>query len=380
MRIAINIRLWLPGKMDGIGFFTAETVRRMVEAHPEHEFLLLCDRRVELGRKLPRNARQVVLCPPARHPVLWYLFFEWAVAPLLRKEKADIFLSTDGWMSLRTQVPTLTVMHDINFEHDSRYLRPVYQCYMKHFFPRFARHATRVATVSQFSKQDIARVYQLDDSKIDVVYSACRSLYHPLDEAQRQAVRRQYAQGCPFFLFVGTVSERKNLPNMLRAFERFKARDDTGMKFLVAGNKFGKQEELEAVLAQMAHREEVIFLGRTAQEALSQLLPAATALLFVSYFEGFGVPILEGFSSHTPVITGNTSSMPEVAGRAALLCDPSNTEQMADMMQQITHDTELRNTLIARGSTRLLDFSWDETERLLWDSLMQTYTDACKKD
>ncbi len=380
MRIAINIRLWLPGKMDGIGFFTAETVRRMVEAHPEHEFLLLCDRRVELDWKLPCNARQIVLFPPARHPVLWYFFFEWAVAPLLRKESVDIFLSTDGWMSLRAQVPTLTVMHDINFEHDRNYLHPVYQCYMKYYFPRFARHATRVATVSQFSKQDISHVYQLDNSKIDVVYSACRSLYHPLDEMQQQAVRRQYAQGCPFFLFVGTVSKRKNLPNMLRAFECFKMTDSTGMKFLVAGSKFGKQEELETVLAQMKYREDVIFFGRTDQEALSQLLPSATALLFVSYFEGFGVPILEGFSSHTPVITSDTSSMPEVADSAALLCDPCNTEQLADMMQQITHDIELRNTLVTRGKKRLSDFSWDCTAQLLWDSLMQTYTDACKKD
>ncbi len=380
MRIAINIRLWLPGKMDGIGFFTAETVRRMVEAHPEHEFLLLCDRRVDLDWNLPRNARQIVLYPPARHPILWYLFFEWAVALLLRREKVDVFLSTDGWMSLRTTVPTLSVIHDVNFEHESHYLRPSHQCYMKYYFPRFAHHATRIATVSQFSKQDIAQVYRLDSSKIDVVYSASRSLYQPLDDAQQQVVRKQYAQGCPFFLFVGTVSERKNLPNMLRAFEGFKMTDSMGMKFLVAGNKFGKQEELETVLAQMSYCEDVVFLGRTAQETLSQLFPSATAVLFVSYFEGFGVPILEGFSSHTPVITSNTSSMPEVAGDAALLCSPTNIGQLVEMMQQVVHNKDLRETLISKGCKRLSNFSWDYTAQLLWDSLMQTYTDACKKD
>ncbi len=380
MRIAINIRLWLPGKMDGIGFFTAETVKRMVEAHPEHEFLLLCDRHVALDWTLPHNARQVVVNPPARHPILWYLFFEWGVAPLLRREKADLFLSTDGWMSLRTAVPTLTVIHDLNFEHESTYLRPSHQCYMKHYFPRFARKATRVATVSQFSKQDIAQVYNLCENKIDVVYNACRSLYRPLDEAEQQAVRRQYSQGCPFFLFIGTISKRKNLPNMLRAFERFKLNDTAGMKFLVAGSRFGDNQELETVLAGMAHKEDVRFLGRTAQETLAQLLPSATALLFVSYFEGFGVPILEGFSSHTPVITGNTSSMPEVAGDAALLCPPDDTAQLADMMQQICNDSELCHSLVARGRARLGYFSWDRSAQQLWNSLMQTYTDACNND
>ncbi len=379
MRIAINIRLWLPGKMDGIGFFTAETVRRMVEAHPEHEFLLLCDRQVALDWALPSHARQVVLRPPARHPILWYLFFEWSVTSLLRRENVDLFLSTDGWMSLRTRVPTLTVIHDVNFEHAGNYLRPVYQWYMKYFFPRFARKATRVATVSQFSKQDIASLYHLDDSKIDVVHNACRALYHPIGEEQQQAVRQQYAQGCPFFLFIGTVSLRKNLPNMLRAFDLFKQSDATGMKFIVAGNRFGKQKELDAVLDKMTHKESVIFLGRTAQEVLALLLPSATALMFVSYFEGFGVPILEGYQSHTPVITGNTSSMPEIAAGGALLCDPANIEQMADMMARVTHDEELRNTMITRGERRLKDFSWDTAAQLLWDSLMQTYNDACKK-
>lgn len=373
MRIAINIRLWLPGRLDGIGWFTAETVRRMVLAHPEHQFLLLCDRRVDLEWKLPHNARQVSLFPPARHPVLWYLFFEWGVATALRRLKADLFLSTDGWMSLRTKVPTLTVIHDINYEHADDYLRPSHQRYMKRFFPRFARKAERIATVSQFSRRDLAAAYRLDPDKIDVVYDGSHAAYRPLDEPRRQAAQRRYAQGCPYFIFIGTITPRKNLAGTLRAFDLFKETDATGAKMLVVGSRAGRDEGLEQALEAMRHKEDALFLGRVQAQELATLLASATALAYVSLFEGFGIPILEAFQAETAVIASNVTSMPEVAGEAALLVDPRDTRQIANAMTLLSTNEALRGALIAKGREQRKLFSWDRTAALLWDSLMKTY-------
>ena len=162
MRIAINTRLLLPHRLDGIGWFTAETVQRMVRNHPEHEFFFLFDRKPDPQFLFAPNVHALKLNPQARHPILWYLFFEWSVTRALKKHKIDLFLSPDGWMSLRTKVPTLTVIHDLNFEHADDYLRPSHQRYMKHFFPLFAQKATRIATVSEFSKEDIAQLYSID--------------------------------------------------------------------------------------------------------------------------------------------------------------------------------------------------------------------------
>ena len=362
--------------MDGIGWFTVETVKRMVTAHPEHKFFLLCDRKVDLGWPLPANCRQVVLHPPARHPVLWYLFFEWGVAPALKRLKADLFLSTDGWMSLRTNVPTLTVIHDINYEHADDYLRPSHQRYMKHFFPRFVRKATRVATVSQFSRQDIAQVYHLSPAKIDVVYDGAHVSYQPLGGEEKELVRQRYTQGKPYFIFIGTVTKRKNLANMLLAFDQFKEQDRQGTKFLVVGAKVWWQDELKAAYDGMRHQADVTFLGRVEAEELAKLLSSAVALTYVSYFEGFGIPIL-AFQAETAVLAGNTTSMPEVAGDAALLVSPDDVAGISEAMIRLANDEELRNSLIARGSSRRCLFNWDRTAILLWESSMKTYQEAC---
>ena len=372
MRIAINTRLLIPGHLDGIGWFTAETVRRMVTEHPEHEFILFFDRQVTLDWKV-ENMRQVVLMPPARHPVLWYLFFEWSVTCALRKYKPDVFLSTDGWMSLKTKVPTLTVIHDLNFEHATDYLRPSHQRYMKHFFPLFARKATHVATVSEFSKEDIAQQYGVAREKIDVVYDGSHNNYQPCDETTKQRVREQQCGGNPYYIFIGTISKRKNLANILLAFDRFKTDDKQSTQLLVVGNRYWWGDELKEAYDSMQHQSDVHFIGRAEPAELAQLLSASVALVYPSLFEGFGIPILEAYFAETAVITSNITSMPEVAGEAALLVDPYNVEEIAEAMKRLSLSEELRNSLIEKGRVQRTLFDWDRTTRLLWQSLMKTY-------
>ena len=191
MRIAVNTRLLLAHRLDGIGWFTAESLARIVRAHPEHQFFFFFDRTPDPSFLFAPNVQPVVLKPQARHPVLWYLFFEWSVTRALKRYCIDLFLSPDGWISLRTHVPTLTVIHDLNFEHASDFLRPSHQRYMKRYFPRFARKATRIATVSEFSKDDIATTYGVDSKKIDVVYDGSNADYRPLSEEEQIAVRKE---------------------------------------------------------------------------------------------------------------------------------------------------------------------------------------------
>lgn len=363
--------------MDGIGWFTAETVKRITTEHQEHEFFLLCDRKIDLEWQLPQNTHLVVLHPPARHPVLWYFFFEWGVAPALKRLKIDLFLSTDGWMSLRTKVPTITVIHDINYEHADDYLRPSHQRYMKHFFPRFAQQATRIATVSNFSRKDIAETYHVPISKIDVVYDGSHSCYQPLNEEQKSAVKEKYTQGCPYFIFIGTITKRKNLTNILLAFDRFKHNDGNGTKMLIVGSRAWWEGELKEAYDAMQYQQDVIFVGWIDAAELAKMLAASVALTYISFFEGFGIPILEAFHAETAVIAGNNTSMPEVAGDAALLADPNNVEEITDHMSRLATDSVFRNTLIAKGRARKELFSWHRTADLLWQSLMNTiHTDT----
>lgn len=315
----------------------------------------------------------MVAYPQARHPYLWYLFFEHGLPLKLKTIKPDLFLSTDGWMPTKLDIPTVNVIHDLNFVHHPEFIKPVVRRYYDRFFPKFARNATRLATVSQFSQQDIHQSYQVPLDRINVVYNGANPAYVPLSDEQQQAVKQQYTDGCDFFLFVGLIHKRKNLANIFRAFDRFKNASPNPMKLVVVGDKKWWAGEIENTYLQMEHREAVVMLGRQQIDALSRLTASATALVYASLFEGFGQPIVDAFNAHTPVITSNITSMPEIAGDAAMLVNPYSVEQIADAMNRLHSDAQLRTELINKGIARKDIFTWERTSRLLWQTIEEAF-------
>ena len=371
MRIAINTRLLVHGKMDGIGWFTYETTRRIVNAHPEHTFYLLFDRQPSPEFFFADNAVPVVLMPPARHPVLWWMFFELSVSMFLKRHKIDLFLSPDGFLPLHTKVPSLGVIHDINFEHSNDNLRPSHQRYMTHYFPRYAHRAARIATVSEYSKQDIVSTYGVDSKKIDVVYDGAHDCYRPHTEEEKLAIRQRFTGGAPYLIFISTILKRKNLANLLLAFDKVKSMDTMGLKLIVVGNRVWWQDELEEAYNGMSHKEDVIMPGHTEPEELATLLSASEALVYPSYFEGFGIPILEAMYAETAIIASHTTSMPEVGGDAVLYIDPASPDDIAHAINRLG-EPGLRDKLIVKGRIQRENFSWDKTADLLWKSVLHT--------
>lgn len=366
MNIAVNTRLLVP-KLEGIGWFEYETLRRIVAQHPEHTFYFIFDRDYEERFLFADNVKPVLTFPPCRHhPYFWYVYFEYSIPYVLRKLKPDLFLSPDGWMPLRTNVPQVTVIHDINFVHHPEIYTSSFQKYFDKFFPQFAEKAVRIATVSEYSKQDICQSYGIPQDKVDVVYNGSNALFRPLDAAEKARVQVQYAQGKDYFLFVSAINKRKNLPNILRAFDRFKEQTGSDVRFLVVGGRAGKQEELDEVLATMKHVQDVRFLGHLPAKELAMVTGASIALVYASFFEGFGIPIVEAYNAETAVITSNVTSMPEVAGDAALLVDPYSVEQIAAAMSKLASEPLFRSQLIEKGREQRQKFSWDLTAQKLW--------------
>jgi glycosyltransferase involved in cell wall biosynthesis len=371
MRIAINTRLLLKGKMDGIGWFTAETARRIVTDRPEHQFFFFFDRPPAEEFIFADNVTPVVLCPQARHPVLWYLFFEWSTARALKKYKIDLYLSPDGMMPLHTKIPTLSVIHDLNFEHATGNLKRSHQWYMSHYYPLSARNATRIATVSEYSKQDISETYHIDSKKIDVVYDGAHSNYRPHSEEEKEAIRKRFTQGCPYLIFISTILKRKNLANLLLAFDSVKHHRPSDLKLVVVGNRVWWKDELAEAYDHMEHPQDVIMPGHVDPEELAALLSASEMLVYPSYFEGFGIPILEAMYAETAVVASKTTSMPEVGGDAVLYIDPANVDDITHAIRCL-ESPELRQQLIEKGRVQREKFSWDRTANLLWDSMMNT--------
>ncbi len=285
-----------------------------------------------------------------------------------KKLKLDAFISPEGMLPLNLDVPILTVVHDLNFEHYPKDLAASHSKYYRKFFPKFCHKASRIATVSEFSKQDIIKQYGVDSDKIDVVYNGVNACFKPISAQEAQNVRQEITGGLPYFVFIGMLHPRKNIQRLFLAFNKFRKESDTATKLVIVGEKLWWDEDMAKAFDVLEFKEDVVFTGHLSSEKLVPTLAAACALTYVPYFEGFGIPILEGFQCEVPVVTSNITSMPEVAGSGAILVDPFSVDAIAWAMKHVSEDSALRARLIENGKERLKLFSWEKSGELLWSS------------
>jgi glycosyltransferase involved in cell wall biosynthesis len=371
MRIVVNTRFLIKDRLEGIGWFTFETFKRITASHPEHEFVFLFDRPYSEEFIFSKNITPVVLFPPARHPLLWTIWFEWSVRRFLKKTKPDVFISADGFLSLRAKTTSVAVIHDINFEHRPYDLPILARAYYRYFFPKFARKATRIITVSDFSKKDICQTYHISGSLIDVVYNGANPIYTPLTEDKINETRVQYTHGSKYFIFIGSLHPRKNIVGLLKAFDAFKTKTGLEHKLVIVGERMFDSGHYQIVFNSLKYKKEVVFTGRLLPEDLHLLLGSADALVFVPFYEGFGIPVIEAFNCDIPVVASNVTSIPEIAGEAAILVDPNFIENITEGMEKIVMNDFLRKDLILKAREQRQKFSWDKTAQNLWDSIQK---------
>ena len=369
MKIAVNCWILRNKKIDGIGNFTIETLRLLISAHPEIKFQILCDKNFTEDYFDFPNAKKYHIFPPYRHPLLYLFFMEIVVGFFLKKHKPDLFLSMEGFLCLSTNCKQLPIIYDLNFEHQPGDLPFRNRIYFRTFYPKFARKATRIVTISEYSKNDIADTYKIPLNKIDKVSCGVKENFSLIDDKIKQTTRDEYTNGAEYFFFIGSMHPRKNIVRLLHAFELFKKKSNAPLKLVLAGNIFWGEESVQAVISTMNAKDDIVFTGRVSDDELVNLLGSAFALTFVPTFEGFGLPIVEAFQSDVPVICSSTTSMPEVAGNAALMVDPLNIEDIADKMKLLWNDKLLVQELIDKGRLQKNLFTWKRTSELLYKSI-----------
>ena len=376
MHIAVNTRFLLPGdQLEGIGRFSYETLSRLVAQHPAVTFHFLFDRAYDARYLFGPNVVPHVLAPPARHPLLWVAWFEGAVAWWLARYRPAAFLSLDGFTTLATAVPRVTVLHDLAFEHYPLDVGLLQRKYYRFFAPRFARASRQLVAVSEATKADIVRTYGIASAKISVAYNAPAALFQPQPAAAQRETRRRFSHGQPYFLFVGALQPRKNLGTLLRAFDAFKTAGGSAVadaQLLIVGRKAWRAGPILDAYQRMRHQTAVHFTGRVADPVLAALYAAARATVYVPYFEGFGIPIVEAQASGCPVLTANVSSMPEVAGvGGALLVAPHDAAAIAAGLARLWHEADLCQQLVAGGRANLHRFSWAHSAEVLWQAVLK---------
>jgi glycosyltransferase involved in cell wall biosynthesis len=365
LRIAVNTRLLIKDKLEGIGRFTFETLRRLVLSHPEVEFIFCFDRKFDPEFIFAHNVIGVVINPSARHPFLYYIWFQLLLPKVLEREKVDLLLSPDGFLPLNTNVKTLAVIHDIAFEHFKNGVDWLHQYYYKYYFPKFAEKATRVIAVSQFTKADLVKTYQLKPTKIDVIYNGVSSAFKQTDKKLKDKI--------PYFIYVGAIHPRKNILNLLKAFEEFKTEyPQYPHQLLLVGRKSWKLSSVVKYLKTMKFRRAILFNKNVSDYDLNLLLNNATALIYPSFFEGFGLPVIEGFGCGIPVITSKNTAMEEIAKGAAHLFDANSVTEMCKKMYEQASGRANNQEKINLGLTLAKQYNWDSSAEQLWQSILKT--------
>lgn len=372
MIIAVNTRLLLVDSQEGYGNFIYETFKRITKQHPEHQFIFIFDRQYDKKFIFESNVTAVIAGPAARHPLLWKLWYDVRIPAILKKYKADVFISCDGFCSLATKVPQCLVVHDLAFIHYPSFIRKSALLFYRRYIPRYLNKATVIATVSEFSKQDIIAKYKTEAAKINVVFNGVKEIFQPVSKDEKEATKNHYTDGKEYFVYAGAIDPRKNLLNLLKAFSVFKKRQQTNMKLVLAGRLAWKYGSFKESLKSYKYRNDVVMTGYAEETEMVKIIGSAYGMIYPSLFEGFGVPVLEAMRCEVPVITSSGSAMQEIAKDGALYAAAGNYNDIAGKMILLYKDENLRKELIRKGQEIAGQYSWDRTATLLWQSIIKT--------
>lgn len=369
MQIVVNTRLLLKDRLEGIGWFTYQTLSRITRSNPDVHFVFLFDRSFAPEFIFSDNVTPIILSPQARHPILYYAFFQHSVKRILNTLKPEAFFSPDGFLSLGADCAQIPVIHDINFLHYPKDTRWLTAKYYNYYFPRFASEASRIVTVSEFSKRDISKSFHIDPSKIDVVYNGINEGFRKATDEEKKATRAAFSQGSEYFLHVGSLHPRKNIPGLIKGFTEFKRKRGSDKKLLLAGPEFWGLAEIRRAVKESPYKSDIVFTGRVSQEDLNRIVSAAFCLCMVSFYEGFGIPLVEAMACEVPVLSSRSSALPEIGGNAAHYIDPESSEDIANGLLKIEADPEYSKILIENGLQQKEKFNWDRSAKLLWESI-----------
>jgi len=374
MNIGVNCREMLAHRMEGICRYITETTRQMVLSHPDDTFYFFFDRPYDHQFIFADNIVPVVIGLQARHPVLWYLWFEQSLPKALKKYKIDVLYSGDNYLSLKTKVPTLLVCHDLAYKHYPDHIKSSHRKYFEKNFPKFHKRADHIVTVSEYTRQDVIKTYNIDSKKVTVGYNATPPGFRELSFEEKKAAKLKFTDGNPYYLFVGSLHPRKNLVRLIKAFEQFKKLKNNTYKLVLVGRFGWKNKELKSTYDNLMFKTDIILTG-TIQEGIQDVIGGSEGLFYVSLFEGFGIPILEGFSAKVPVVTSTVSSMPEVADKFATLVDPTDINAITDAMVSLIEKPPTKSALDA-AYKRAKTFTWKRTADHIYERLMKISTSS----
>ncbi|MCZ2392513.1 MAG: glycosyltransferase family 4 protein [Chitinophagales bacterium] len=372
MRIGINTRFLLKDKLEGIGVYTQEVSKRLVKILPEHEWFFFFDRKYDESFIPNEQIQPILTYPPARHPLLWYWWFEKSLPQKFKKHQIDLFFSPDGYLSLSTNIPQLLTIHDIAFEYYPQSIPWLVNQYYRHYTPQFCQKAQHIFTISQQTKSDLVNNYTIAPNKISVSPNGVSEIFQPLSETEKSIIQNQYTQALPYFLYVGAIHPRKNVISIFQSFEKFKDNyPNSPHQLVIVGRKAWSNSELMQFFDQMKYQKEVIWLENIPRKQLIQIMGAATALIYLSLYEGFGLPIIESMACGVTCITSQNSPMSEILQDGGLTVNPLDIDEVSNAMNKLASKPSYLHTLNIKCLEISRNYTWDKSAMSIAEKIEQ---------
>jgi glycosyltransferase involved in cell wall biosynthesis len=335
-------------------------LRALLEIDRENRYLIFYNDPVHLG-SFPK-AREMVL--PGKNAIS-RLFREHILLPLAcRREKVDLLHCPKSAIPFRAPCPVVVTLHDLIPVMHPELETFAARCYWKMHIPAAARRSDFIITISEHALQEIRNSYDVPADRIRVVMQSFDpAMLDRPDPEKAKAVRNKYGLGDGYILYVGTIQPRKNLETLIKAFALLKRNDITGRKLVIVGRKGWMFDSLFSRISELGLENDVLFTGFIPDEELPDLFDGAAVFAYLSLFEGFGRPPLEAMACGVPVVTSNTTAIPEVVGNAGIAVDPRDPVRIAEALRQVLETPVLAEELRKKGIERARIFSWEKTAR-----------------
>ena len=299
-------------------YFLYELLKRIIIKYQEHEFIIITDRAHAKSYLFGKNVTTVIARQQVSHPLLRKLWFDFKLPVILKKHKADIFVSCDFFCSMTSQLPQCLLLDDFTFFYNTPFIKRLNLFFYKRYVPKFLTKANTIISVSKSFKRDLSLRYKEQEDKIDVIYTAVKEIFLPVDEREKEQTKRKYSKEKNYFLYTGFIHSYKSLTSLLKAFSVFKKRQKSNWKFVLTGNIERESKSFTENLKTYKYREDIILTGFVKEEDLVKLVGSAYALVYPFQWDRIGTGMLEAINCRIPVIASANPSIKEIAeiGRA----------------------------------------------------------------
>ena len=384
MKIAIDINELINPSPGGVKTYTKEIVNALLKVDQKNKYFLYARKKASRDTKFCVPASKNSFLKILKWPLPFWTYIRFARE--IKKQKPNLLFmpiqSVPFLISKPKKIKIVITVHDLTFLKFPQYFTFKDRFLLNYHTRRAVKMADKIIVPSRATKSDLISLYKIKANKIKIIYHGYRKIYSAAGKGAKAGKGKKFsAHTDNYILFVGTIQPRKNIINLVKAFEIFKKNfnfppsplfargrftpplQEGNLKLVVAGGKGRLWRKTFKRIKKSPVSEDIILAGAVDDRKLADLYSQAKVFILPSLYEGFGLPILEAFSCGAPVIASNNSSLKEIVGESGLLINPNNPKEIAEAIKKIIRNDDLRNSLVEKGKERLKDFDWEKSAR-----------------